>query len=229
MGRKIFISYKYADRDVYNIAGSKLGSTVRDYVDKIEDLIGDSDHIYKAESDGDDLSYLSEDQIWEKLKNRIYDSTLTIVLISKNMKEVLKDQKSQWIPREISYSLKAISRKNINGDPITSKENALLAVVIPDCNNSYSYYIDMRNCCSEGCRLYSNDKIFQILSDNMFNIKQPNKKDCEDGKVIYYGDSSYLPVVKWSDFINNMDTYITKAYELQANINDYNVCKELKS
>ena len=227
MGRKIFVSYKYADYDVYNITGS-YSNTVRDYVNKIEELIGETDHIYKAESDGEDLSHLSEEQIWTKLKNRIYDSTLTIILISKNMKEAFKDEKNQWIPREVSYSLKAVSRSNKNGDQITSNENALLAVVIPDSLNSYSYYIDIRNCCSEGCRLYSNNNIFQILSENMFNIKTPNKKDCTDGKTIYYGDSSYMSVVKWSDFIDDMDNYINKAYEIQGNIDQYDICKEIK-
>lgn len=140
MGRKIFVSYKYADYNVKNITGSIYGSTVRDYVDKIEELLDDSDHIYKGESDGEDLSKLSDDTIWEKLKNRIYDSSITIVMISPNMKEPFKSDKDQWIPREISYCLKEQSRANSNGDPITSKTNAMLAVVVPDQNNLYNYY-----------------------------------------------------------------------------------------
>ena len=227
MGRKIFISYKYADNNVYNITGSIWGSTVRNYVDKIEEVIDDSDHIYKAESEGEDLSYLSEEQIWEKLKDRIYDSTLTIVLISPNMKECLKEEKNQWIPREVSYSLKAISRKNKNGDAVTSSENAILAVVVPDRNNSYSYYLNYKSCCSGGCRMLQNSTIFKILANNMFNIKNPDKKECDDGSVIYYGDSSYISVVKWDDFISDMDSYINKAYEIKENIDNYNICKEI--
>ena len=66
MGHKIFVSYKFADDDVYNITNSMEGSTVRDYVDKIEETLksDESDHIYKGESDGEDLSYLSDDTIW---------------------------------------------------------------------------------------------------------------------------------------------------------------------
>jgi len=227
MGRKIFISYKYVDDDVYNITGSIWGSTVRDYVDKIEEIIGESDHIYKAESEGEDLSHLSEEQIWEKLKNRIYDSTLTIVLISPNMKELFKKEKEQWIPREISYSLKAVSRKNKNGDPVTSSENAILAVVVPDRNNSYNYYINYKDCCADGCRILSNCRIFNIISQNMFNAKELNKKECEDGTIVYYGDSSYIKVVKWEDFIDDIDFYIDKAYELRDRIDEFNIIKEL--
>ena len=39
MGRKIFISYKYADNNVYNITNNISGCAVRDYVDKIEATI----------------------------------------------------------------------------------------------------------------------------------------------------------------------------------------------
>ena len=142
MGHKIFVSYKFADDDVYNITNSMEGSTVRDYVDKIEETLksDESDHIYKGESDGEDLSYLSDDTIWQKLRNRIYDSTLTIVMISPNMRNRYKKEKQQWIPREISYCLKEVSRIDKNGTPVKSKTNAMLAVVVPDKNNDYSYY-----------------------------------------------------------------------------------------
>lgn len=229
MGHKIFISYKYGDSDVQHIKGGIWETnTVRDYVDEIESNIDDSNHIYKGESDGEDLSQLSEDTIWTKLKNRIYDSslTLTIVMISKNMKE-WKSDKDQWIPREISYSLKEISRINSNGDAVTSKTNAMLAVVVPDSNNSYSYYIDHKSCCSSGCRSLKTYKLFDILRKNMFNQKDPSKQDCDDGTTVYHGDSSYITSVKWGDFIKDMDKYIDKAYEIQDNIDNYDITKEV--
>ena len=96
MGRKIFISYKYADSNVENISENKSfweACTVRNYVDKIEqDLKDKTEHIYKGESDGEDLSQLAPSTIWDKLKDRIYDSTLTIVMLSKGMKENFKEE-----------------------------------------------------------------------------------------------------------------------------------------
>lgn len=86
MGKKIFVSYKYADDQVEELTSNGT-STVRDYVDKFEKEVALSDDIFKGESDGEDLSMLSDDAIWEKLKNRIYDSSVTIVFISPGMKE----------------------------------------------------------------------------------------------------------------------------------------------
>ena len=116
MGHKIFVSYKYADDNVKKISNDWwVTDTVRTYVDKLEEYIADtSEHIYKGEKDGEDLSELSEDTIWSKLKDRIYDSTLTIIMISPGMKELYVADKDQWIPWEISYYLKEVSRKNIN-------------------------------------------------------------------------------------------------------------------
>jgi hypothetical protein len=228
MGHKIFISYKYADSDVKHIIGeSWQTNTVRDYVDKLQEKLGDSNQINKGESDGEDLSKLSEEVIWDKLKNRIYDSTLTIVLISKNMKDIFKLEKNQWIPREISYSLKETSRTDSSGNSITSKTNAMLTVVIPDRNDSYRYYTYINNCCNTNCRTLLTNILFNILHKNMFNLKNPNKNDCENGSIIYHGDSSYILSVEWDTFINDTDTYINKAYELQDNIDNYNIFKEV--
>ena len=73
MGHKIFVSYKYSDNNVYQISKNIYQhDTVRTYVDKLEQYIDNTDNIYKGESDNEDLSRLSEDTIWGKLKDRIY-------------------------------------------------------------------------------------------------------------------------------------------------------------
>ena len=228
MGHKIFVSYKYADSDVKQLTNSWYHDTVRTYVDKLEEYISEvSEHIYKGETDGEDLSGLSDDTIWEKLKDRIYDSTLTIVMISKGMRQTYLSDREQWIPWEISYSLKEVSRKNISGNMVTSSSNALLAIILPDTYGSYEYFTFRKTCCSNPCRSYKTNFLFEIMRKNMFNIKRPNKKDCDDGSTVYYGDSSYMTTVKWEDFIKDPETYIDKAYDIQSKIERYDVCKEL--
>lgn len=152
MGRKIFISYKYADRDV--CAVPKFGDgkpKVRDYVSWLEEKFKNrTEHYYKGESDNEDLSEYSDEYIWECLKGKIYDSSITIVLISPNMKEANRREKSQWIPWEISYSIRKTKRKDS-----TSQRNAVLAVVLPDGDESYDYYSSM--------------KLFSILKTNIDN------------------------------------------------------------
>lgn len=233
MGKKIFISYKYADSNVENITDNKSfwgACTVRNYVDEIENTLKDkTDHIYKGESDGEDLSQLASSTIWDKLKDRIYDSTLTIVMLSKGMKDKYKEEKHQWIPQEISYSLKEVSRKDKNGNPVTSRTNALLAVVLPDVYGSYDYFTYKRTCCESGCTVYESNStyIFDIMKGNLFNQKTPNCNSCDTGATIYHGDHSYMYCVKWSDFVNDMEAYIDKAYSLQDNQDNYNIQKEI--
>ena len=226
MGKKIFVSYKYGDDQVENLSYYE-NSTVRDYVTKFENALDSSDNIYKGESDGEDLSVLSDDAIWEKLKNRIYDSSVTVVFISPGMKENWKLERDQWIPWEVSYSLKEVSRKNKNGQAVTSRSNAMLAVVLPDSNGSYSYYLESKNCCGSGCTTHHTDKLFSIIRKNKFNLKNPNKRVCDTGEIIWYGEYSYIKAVKWSEFIKNYSTYIISACERQDNIDDYDICKEV--
>ena len=66
------------------------------------------------------------------------------------MREAGKWQRSQWIPWEIAYSLRETTRSDY-----TSHNNAMLAVVLPDNNGSYSYYKQMN--------------LFPILKDNIDN------------------------------------------------------------
>lgn len=229
MGHKIFVSYKYADNNVRQISRSFFEeTTVRTYVDDLELYIKNSDNIFKGESDNDDLSQLSEETIWSRLKDRIYDSTLTIVIISPNMKENNKKDRDQWIPWEISYSLKEVSRKNTSGNYVNSASNAILAVVLPDRNDSYSYYIEDHNCCNNTCRTLLTGTLFQILRDNMFNIKKPDCRNCNNNRKIYYGDSSYIISVKWDDFVKEPEQYIERAYKLQNSIKQYEIDYDIK-
>ena len=148
MGRKIFISYKYKDNDVKMLPNASVPTWPCDYVDYIKNKILSNDDIYKGENSDEDISMWSERRIWDHLKNKIYDSTITIVLISPNMKAFGKSQLSQWIPREISYSLTETSRNDR-----TSHNNAILAVVLPNKNGNYDYY-DKNN-------------LFKILKNNI--------------------------------------------------------------
>ena len=66
------------------------------------------------------------------------------------MKEPNKWEKSQWIPWEISYSIRKTPRSSY-----TSQRNAVLAVVLPDRLNSYNYY--------------SISQLFPILKANIDN------------------------------------------------------------
>lgn len=164
MGRKIFVSYKYYDADVERLSskydvesfnGKGMLTTARSYVTYIEqNILANSDNIYKGEHKDEDLSDKSDDYIWEKLKDKLYDTSVTIVLISPNMKVSNRWERSQWIPWEIAYSLRKVPR---NGR--TSHPNAILAVVLPDKNGNYEYYEDLQ--------------LFRILKANIDNAYIP--------------------------------------------------------
>lgn len=227
MGKKIFISYKYADDQVKNLVLGE-NSTVRDYVDEFEKKVDSSDDIFKGESEGEDLSDLSDDTIWESLKDRIYDSSVTIVFISPGMKETGKKDRDQWIPWEVSYSLKETSRKSKKGDAITSHSNAMLAVVLPDENNSYTYYLESKSCCSGGCTTHHTNRLFTIVKKNKFNrTKNASKRTCDNDNTIWTGTCSYIKAVKWSDFITDYQKYVNFAVDRQDHIDEYDICKEV--
>lgn len=224
MGRKIFVTYKYGDTNV--LALDDITTTkVRDYVDVLQTLIADEDHINKGENDGESLADFKDSTIESKLRDKIYDSTLTIALASRGMKDDKLIEKDQWMPWEISYSLKEHSR-----DGRTSQTNAVLLVSLPDQNGSYSYYIEEDTCSSCHCRILKTDFLFRIMKNNMFNIKNPERSDCgkhDAANKPFKGRPSYIYSVKWSDFRADINRYIDIAFEIHSDIDDYKLIKAL--
>ena len=226
MGRKIFASYKYHDQNVQNLTPLE-NSTARNYVDELERHLGKTDHIYKGEHANEDLSHLSHDTIWAKLKDRIYDSTLTIVFISPGMRDATQPDRNQWIPWEISYSLKEASRRDSSGNPVHSLTNAMIAVILPDSNGSYSYYLEERTCCASGCRMHHTNKLFEIIRLNKFNKDQGQRRTCNLGDTVWTGECSYIEAVKWCDFIKDIDWYIERAYSRLERLDEFKIAKEV--
>lgn len=228
MGRKIFITYKYGDIQVEKLSsvGDDQSTRVRHYVDSLQDLLESEDHINKGEADDESLADFKDSTIESKLRHKIYDSSITIVIVSKGMKEYGVSQKDQWMPWEIGYSLKEHAR----GER-TSYTNAMLAVALPDEYGSYEYFIVENSCANCKCRTLKTDFLFQIMRDNMFNIKKPERNDCSyhlPNSRPYTGEFSYIPAVKWSDFVGDINASIDRAFAIHEIIDDYHIEKTVK-
>ena len=218
MARKIFVSYKHSDDSVEPL---NYETTARAYVDEIIELF-EEDETYKGEGN-EDLSKFKDETIATHLKDKIYDSSITLVLISPNMKNIYEKESDQWIPWEISYSLKEITRNDR-----TSRTNGILAIVLPDRYSSYRYFLEEGSCPYCHYTTFRTNKLFQILRDNMFNIKKPAFNDCSNhttANPVYVGLYSYIYSVKWYDFIGNKEKYLQKVEYLRDNIDDYNIKK----
>ena len=231
MGYKIFVSYKHEDDSVYPLQNTLSlyslfnKSTARDYVDRLESYFDYTNNIYKGERNGEDLSNFKDETIASHLRDKIYDSSVTIVLISPNMRES-KSEDDQWIPWEISYSL----RDKTRGDR-TSHSNAVLAVVLPDRNYQYEYFrqpFSYQRYDGQWCS--GRDTVFSIIRNNMNNKRWMFDNSFFSSKGMYpisTNDESYIPSVKWDDFIKQPMRYIEIAIDRKDHIYNYNICKEI--
>lgn len=222
MARKIFISYKYGDTLVQAIPrlGEYDATTVRHYVDVLQAKLDAEDHINKGEDDGEDMSGFKDETIASNLRDKIWDSSTTVVLISKGMKEAYLAEDDQWIPWEIAYSLKEITRNEK-----TSGTNAMLAIALPDENESYSYIVNHSSCVTS----WNTDSLFKIIRENMFNRNQKNLARCLTCGEQHHtgGDHSYIHPVKWGDFIADINRHLDHVAGHQGNLDHFEIVKEV--
>jgi hypothetical protein len=228
MGRKVFVSYKYGDTSVKDLNKKDLkiidgqirsvprATRVRDYVNELQKKIGE-DNINLGEKDGESLEVFSDKHIESELKKRIRQCSVTVVLISKGMK-TNEAEKEQWIPWEVSYSLRVIPT---GGN--TKQRNAVLGVVLPDEIGTYDWYYRKNPNCNSVTHL--NGQLFKILRDNMFNILEKEFRECNGTKIHTKSEPSLIKTVKWDDFMysENYEYYIEKAVEIKDDAESYDV------
>lgn len=195
MARKTFISYKYSD---------VVEGKTNNLRDRIIAKFGDDVKFYRGE-DGytKDLSSYSASYIKETLKKMIRDTSVTILILSPNMKQ------SQWMNRELSYSLSEIER---NGR--TSHSNGVVAVIQKQPTygilDGYSW-LKMWN------GSWDISKTFELV-----RLNQNNKKFYAP----YSLSDNYIDIITEDMFLRDPFKYIEEAYNKSQNIDNYNLRKQ---
>ena len=192
MAHKTFISYKYSE--------------ARRLRDDIIDALGDDATYYMGEtSESPDLTDTSTENIKKNLKDMMYDTSVTIVILSPNMK------KSKWIDWEIEYCLKDIKRKDR-----TSHTNGVVAVIMK-VDNSYEWIKKSgTNCHGVSTVSYDMDKVFDIISQNHFN-SNPKQWHCNECETYDWLNGSYIAFVDEETFLNKPEKFINNEYDKSEN------------
>jgi len=201
MARKTFISYKHSE--------------AQDLRDTIIESLGDDATFYQGEtSESADLTDTTTENIKENLKEMMYNTSVTIVVISPNIKQ------SKWIDWEIEYCLKEISRKGR-----TSKTNGIVGV-IQKVDGNYDWFKTKKEE-SDGCSssYYSESLVYTIINNNRFN-QNPKVYSCNTCKTVNALTGSFFSYVNEEDFLSNPDKYIENAFDKSENSDNYDLTKQ---
>ena len=202
MAHNTFISYKYSEAQLLR--------------DKIVQSLGEAAAYYKGEtSDSPDLTDTSTENIKKNLRDMMYNTSVTIVIISPNIK------KSKWIDWEIEYCLSNYSRKGR-----TSLTNGVVAVIMK-VNGGYDWLTNhLVNCHGRSVVNYKNELLYPIIYENHFN-SNPQIWHCADCKTYNWLDGSYIEYIDEDTFLGNPQLYIDNAYaKSENNANGYVLKKE---
>ena len=192
MAHKTFISYKYSE--------------ARGLRDKIIQALGKDASYYKGEtSNSPDLTDTSTENIKKHLTDMMYDTSVSIVIISPHMKE------SRWIDWEIEYCLKNIPRKGR-----TSHTNGIVGVIMK-CNGGYDWFKNTRKN-QDGCSSssYKEELVYDIINKNRFN-QNPKEYSCVKCRTVDALTGSYIAYIEEELFLKNPRKYIDNAYNKSEN------------
>jgi hypothetical protein len=200
MTHKTFISYKYSE--------------AQELRDNIIDVLGEGASYYQGEtSDSPDLTDYTTETIREHLKDMIFGTTVTIVIISPHMTE------SEWIDWEIEYSLREYSR---NGKK--SKSNGVVGVVMK-VDGGYDW-LRSTTTHADGHTSTNNDtsKMYKIINDNRFN-ENPKIYVCSKCKTVDRLSGSYISLIPEEEFLDDPNFFIENAYQKCQSVDKYIISK----
>lgn len=201
MAKKTFISYKYDE--------------AQELRNKILDRLGEDAKFYRGEtSNSPDLSDSTTERIKDYLKDMIFSTSVTIVIISPNMIS------SKWIDWEIEYALHNYKR----GD-ITSRSNGVIGVIMNI--NGSTDWLKIHSVNTHGLYKvqFRNEYLFPIISQNHYNSNPP-LKHCNDCNTFDSLNGSYITMVDENEFLNYPEYYINNAYDKSKKLANYILKKE---
>lgn len=197
MGHKVFVSYKFSDA-----AGTR---------DRIITALKGNGSYYKGEV-GYKALEVADNTMKQYLGSMIFDSTVTVVIISPNVTQ------SRWVDWEIKYSLENHTRRDRS-----SGRNGIVCVIQKQIDYSspksgyYGVYNDNSNW---AYNKFASGK--DLRRDVLPNLIWRNMKDSFQDLKTYWGylgnDESnterkdYCIVVAESTFLLNPNKYIDEAY-----------------
>ena len=201
MARKTFISYKYSE-----------AQGLRD--DIIEALGADATYYQGETSDSPDLTDESTELIRKNLTDMMYDTSVTIVIVSPNLTS------SKWIDWEIEYCLKEYSRQGR-----TSKTNGVVGV-IQKRNGGYSWLVTTSTKL-DGCSLrqYDTSKLYPIINNNRYK-RNGQGYACNACKSHDQLDGSYISLIDEEDFLADPTKYLENAYQKAEHSDEFALTKQ---
>ena len=201
MARKTFISYKYSE--------------AQNLRDRIIKALGDDATYYQGEtSDSPDLTDTKTDSIKKNLTDMMHDTSVTIVVISPNLKD------SKWVDWEIEYSLKEITREDKK-----SRTNGVMGVIMKH-NGGYDWLVSSTTK-DDGCsvRTIDHTKLYKIINENRYNLKS-GADACDRCKAYSQLNGSYISLIEEESFIDDPGKYIENSYEKCEKTDDFDLSKQ---
>lgn len=202
MARKTFIAYKYSEAQGLR--------------DKIIKALGEDAMFYRGETaDSPDLTDTSTENIKKNLKDMIHGTSVTIVIVSPNVKQ------SKWIDWEIEYSLKEIERKDR-----VSRTNGVVGVIMKS-DGGYDWLLSHKTN-ADGCssRNIDSDRLYNIINNNRYNLNTDTKYACAVCKTFDQLHGSYIALIEEDVFLKDPDRYIENAYTKSTDIINYDITKQ---
>lgn len=190
---KTFISYKYSEAQ--NLRDEIIDALGKDYA-----------QYYQGETSASpDLTDAPTEYIKKKLMDMMYDTSVTILIISPHMKE------SKWIDWELEYCLKKTTRQGR-----TSQRNGIVGVIMK-IGGGYDWFTNhLINCHGEHVVNYKNEYLYPIIYRNHFNSNPP-QWHCSQCRTYDYLNGSYIEYVNEDVFLANPQRYIDNAYDKSEN------------